>query len=86
MDKHIGIEAADASLAVVITSCLRGLKGVVVTSCLWWARGEWDNLVGGQGGTAVQSQKAVNAYFSSKQLLPFVFAEASTTRLGGASP
>ena len=29
--------------------------------------------------TAVQSQKAVTAYFSSKQLLPFSFAEQDTT-------
>ena len=29
--------------------------------------------------TAVQSQKAVTAYFSSKQLLPFGFAEQYST-------
>ena len=33
---------------------------------------QWGVLV---TGAAVQSQKAVTAYFSSKQLLPFGFAE-----------
>ena len=28
--------------------------------------------------TAVQSQKAVSAYFTSKQILPFGFAEQNT--------
>ena len=33
--------------------------------------------------TAVQSQKAVSAYFTSKQILPFGFAEQSSSQYSG---
>ena len=40
---------------------------------------------GGPGNSALQSQKAVTAYLSSKQLLPFGFArQLLSTSLGGS--
>ena len=40
----------------------------ILTPLIGWSRGH----------TAVQSQQAVSAYFTSKQILPFAFAEQST--------
>ena len=62
-------------------SCMKGSAHVcpwyLVTLLCWW-QSNWPRPI----STVVQRQKAVTAYFSSKQLLPFVFPGQNT----GTSP